>query len=104
MNRWLCCCGTRRNGDGAEHQQFNEVSDAFHETSSSFNCMSGPVYFPERTLLYQTIAEHFETWHALVKAGQFDGRGDHHTPSPRLFPPQPTHGIKITPLPKAAPQ
>jgi hypothetical protein len=37
---------------------------------------------PERTLLYQTIAEHFETWHELASAGQFDGQGDHHTPKP----------------------
>ena len=29
---------------------------------------------PERTLLYQTIAEHFETWHELASAGQFDPR------------------------------
>ena len=29
---------------------------------------------PERTLLHQTIAEHFETWHALASAGQFDGQ------------------------------
>jgi hypothetical protein len=28
---------------------------------------------PERTLLYQTIADHFETWHELASAGQFDG-------------------------------
>ena len=35
---------------------------------------------PERSLLYQTIAEHFETWHALASAGQFDRQGDHHTP------------------------
>ena len=35
---------------------------------------------PERTLLYQTIDEHLETWHALASAGQFDGQGDHHTP------------------------
>ena len=35
---------------------------------------------PERTLLYQTITEHFETWHELASAGQFDGQGDHHTP------------------------
>jgi hypothetical protein len=35
---------------------------------------------PERTLLYQTIAQHFETWHELASAGQFDGQGDHHTP------------------------
>ena len=32
---------------------------------------------PERTLLHQTIAEHFETWHALASAGQFDGQGVH---------------------------
>ena len=31
-----------------------------------------------RTLLYQTIAEHFETWFELASAGQ----GDHHTPKP----------------------
>ena len=37
---------------------------------------------PERTLLYQTIAQHFETWHELASAGQFDGQGDHHTPRP----------------------
>ena len=29
---------------------------------------------PERTLLYQTIAEHFETWFELSSAGQFDGQ------------------------------
>lgn len=34
----------------------------------------------ECTLSYQTIAEHFETWHALPSAGQFDGQDDHHTP------------------------
>jgi hypothetical protein len=39
---------------------------------------------PERTLLYQTIAEHFETWHELASAGQFDGQGDHHTPKAML--------------------
>ncbi|OIN93555.1 MAG: IS91 family transposase [Comamonadaceae bacterium CG1_02_60_18] len=37
---------------------------------------------PERTLLCQTIAEHFETWHQLASAGQFDGQGEHHTPKP----------------------
>jgi hypothetical protein len=37
---------------------------------------------PERTLLYQTITEDFETWFELVSAGQFDGQGDHHTPKP----------------------
>ena len=35
---------------------------------------------PERTLLYQTIAEHFEIWHELASAGQFDGQGDCHSP------------------------
>ena len=35
-----------------------------------------------RTLLYQTIAEHFETWFELASAGQFDDQGDHHTPKP----------------------
>jgi Putative transposase/Transposase zinc-binding domain len=37
---------------------------------------------PERTLLYQTIAEHYESWLELASAGQFDGQGDHHTPKP----------------------
>ena len=31
---------------------------------------------PERTLLYQTVAEHYETWLELASAGQFDGQGD----------------------------
>jgi hypothetical protein len=39
---------------------------------------------PERTLLYQTIAEHFETWFELASAGQFDGQGDQHTPKPHV--------------------
>ena len=37
---------------------------------------------PERTLLYQTVAEHYETWLDLAGAGQFDGQGDHHAPKP----------------------
>lgn len=37
---------------------------------------------PERTLLYQTVAEHYETWLDLASAGQYDGLGDHHTPKP----------------------
>ena len=37
---------------------------------------------PERTLLYQTIAEHLETWLDLASAGQFDVQGDHRTPKP----------------------
>ena len=35
---------------------------------------------PEHTLLYRTVAQHFETWLELASAGQFDGQGDHHTP------------------------
>lgn len=35
---------------------------------------------PEPTLLYQTTAEHFETWLDLASTGQFDGQGDQHTP------------------------
>ena len=35
---------------------------------------------PERTLLYQTVAEHYESWLELASAGQFDGQGDHHSP------------------------
>ena len=37
---------------------------------------------PERTLLYQTVAEHYETWLELASAGQFDGQGDYRTPKP----------------------
>ena len=37
---------------------------------------------PERTLLYQTVAEHYETWLELASAGQFDGQGDYSTPKP----------------------
>lgn len=33
-----------------------------------------------RTLLDQTVAEHFETWLELASAGQFNGSGDRHTP------------------------
>ena len=34
------------------------------------------VRHPERTLLYQTIAEHFETWHALASEGQSKQRSE----------------------------
>ena len=37
---------------------------------------------PERTLLYPTVAEHYETWLDLASAGQSGGQGDHHTPNP----------------------
>ncbi len=37
---------------------------------------------PERTLLYQTVAEHYESWLELASAGQFDGQGDYRTPKP----------------------
>ena len=35
---------------------------------------------PERTLLYQTVADHFETRLELASAGQFDGKGNYRTP------------------------
>jgi len=35
---------------------------------------------PEQTLLYRTVAEHFETWFELTRAGPLNGQGDHHTP------------------------
>ena len=37
---------------------------------------------PERTLLYQTVVEHCETWLDLASAGQFDGQVDCCTPKP----------------------
>jgi hypothetical protein len=40
---------------------------------------------PECTLLYQTVAEHFETWLDLASAGRFDGQGDRHTPKPYVL-------------------
>jgi hypothetical protein len=39
---------------------------------------------PERTLLYQTVAEHYETWLDLASAGQFAGQGDHQSPKPHV--------------------
>ena len=45
-----------------------------------------PSIAPEKLLramlLYQTVAEHYETWLELASAGQFDGQCDHHTPKP----------------------
>ena len=41
---------------------------------------------PQRSLLYQTIAEYFETWLELASAGQFDGQDDHHTPKTYVLP------------------
>jgi len=35
---------------------------------------------PERTLLYKTLAEHFETWLKRTSAGQFECQGDRHPP------------------------
>eukprot|EP01031_Cornospumella_fuschlensis_P023304 gene23304-28292_t len=34
----------------------------------------------ERTLLYQTLAEHYETWLVFACAVQFDGQVDHYSP------------------------
>ncbi len=39
-------------------------------------------FHPERTLLYQTVAEHDETWLDLASVGQFDRQGDYRTPKP----------------------
>lgn len=39
---------------------------------------------PERSLLYQTVAEHYESWLALACEGQFEGQGKHQTP--KLIP------------------
>lgn len=36
---------------------------------------------PRANPAYRTVAEHFEAWLELSSAGQFDGQGDHHTPS-----------------------
>ena len=43
---------------------------------------------PERTLLYQTIAEHLETWLDLASPAQDSsiGQGDHHIPKPYVRP------------------
>ena len=51
---------------------------------------------PERTLLYETIAQHYESWRELVCADQFDGQGDYHTPKPyvrQAFAPRATPGV-----------
>ncbi len=37
---------------------------------------------PEQTLLYPTVAEHFETLFVLASSGQLDGQGDHRTQRP----------------------
>jgi hypothetical protein len=53
--------------------------------STSRICRETKLYnprHPERTLLYQIIADYFETWDELASAGQFYGQGGHHTPSP----------------------
>jgi hypothetical protein len=39
---------------------------------------------PERTLVYQTVAEHYETWLELASAGQSGGQGEHHSPKPHV--------------------
>ena len=53
-----------------------------HATSKAQPTRAYNPRHPERTLLYRTVAEHFETWLDLASAGQFDGQGDHHTPAP----------------------
>jgi hypothetical protein len=36
---------------------------------------------PERTLLYQTVADHYATWLELASAGQFEGQGERRNPT-----------------------
>jgi hypothetical protein len=54
------------------------MSQIFHVEQVNYALAGTTAYSP----LYQTIAEYFETWHALASVGQFDGQGDHHTPKP----------------------
>jgi hypothetical protein len=62
------------------HVQRNRTRIRLRVCKRAPNPNSNNPRHPERTLLYQTIAEQFETWHALASSGQFDGQGDHHTP------------------------
>lgn len=55
-------------------------SDPHRHQGASLHCALYRARHPEQTLLYKTIAGHFETWLELASAGQFDGQGDHHTP------------------------
>jgi len=57
---------------------------------------------PERTLLYQTVAEHDKTWLELASAGQSGGQGDHHSPNPMCAKPLPITS-NAAPLPTALP-
>ena len=41
---------------------------------------------PERTLLYQTVAEHYETWHDLASAGRASQLGRRRTWGRRRTP------------------
>ena len=45
---------------------------------ASAKAVNARVAFFCSPLLYQTVAEHYETWLELASAGQFDGQGDHH--------------------------
>jgi hypothetical protein len=68
-----------RRGGSKRHQRF------LKKKPRAGNCPGLLLYnprHPERTLLYQTVAEHYETWLDLASAGQYDGLGDHHTPKP----------------------
>ena len=56
-------------------------------TASAVTAAKPDLYNPrhsEQTRLYQTIAEHFETWVESASAGWLDGQGHHHTPKPNV--------------------
>jgi hypothetical protein len=46
---------------------------------------------PERTLLYQTVAEHYESWLELACEGQFEGQGEYSTAKRTRIPRQSEH-------------
>ena len=66
-------------GAGSDHKDLC-ICTVFMSVRSKPKCYNSR--HPGRTLLYHTVAEHDETWLDLASAGQFDGQGDHHSPSP----------------------
>lgn len=75
----VCSTATRR---PHSHRHAGKCATATTQPVASPQPKLYKARHPERALLYQTIAEHFETWLELASAGQFDGQGDHHTPKP----------------------
>ena len=64
----------------SHHHACRSVAAAAPGASAAKPKLCNPRH-PGRTLLYQTLAEHFQTWFELASAGQFDGQGDQHTPT-----------------------